>query len=228
MRRSLLAWAAIALTALSAGAADNPFAGTWKLDPAKSSYAGFTIAYSKLDNGSYHFSPDGGPGFDIGFEGKEYNLGGGYTISQTMVGDNGWDSVWKLNGKVTSNDHGQISADGKTLTIVMKSVRPDGSTVIDENIYTRLSGTSGPAGEWKQTARHSPQYTMIVSSTSEGVLRWELPEYKQIIEGKLDGSDLSVTGPQASPGQTEALTIKSPSKIAYTDKMGGKPTGMGV
>lgn len=229
MRKILIAFALVTLAALSASAADSPFAGTWKLDPARCSYAtGLTLTYSKLANGSYHFSAGDGPSFDIGFEGKEYPVGGGYTISQTMAGDNGWNSIWKLNGTVTSNDHGKISPDNKTLTIEQNRIRPDGSTGTSIGTFTRVSGTTGPAGSWKQIKQTSEPYTIIVSSPSQGVMHWEVREYKQVVEGKFDGSDLPVTGPQASPGQTEALTIVSPARITYTDKTGGKPVGMGI
>jgi len=229
MRKLLLAFTLAVLAACSAYAADNPFAGTWKLDPAKSSYAGSTITYSKLENGSYHFSTsDGGLSFDIGFEGKDYKVEGGYTISQTWDGDNGWNSVWKLKGKVTSNDHGQISPDNKTLTITQNRARPDGSTGTSKGVFTRVSGTTGPVGTWKTAKVNSEVYTWVVRSPSDGVMRWEIPEYQQLIEGKPDGSDSPVKGPQALPGQTEALTLVSPTKISYTDKTGGKATGMGI
>jgi hypothetical protein len=143
MRRSLLTFAAIVLPALSAFSVDNAFTGTWKLDPAKSSSSGFTLTYSRSENGTFHFSDGNGPGFDIGFEGKEYPVEGGATISQTMAGDNGWDSIWKMNGKVTSKDHGQISPDSKTLTLTQNAIRPDGSTATSVSILTRVSGTTG-------------------------------------------------------------------------------------
>ena len=145
-----------------------------------------------------------------------------------MAGDNGWDSIWRMNGKVVSKDHGQISPDNKTLTITMNRIRPDGSMGTSVSTLTRVSGTTGPVGSWKLIKFEEAPYTMIVTSSSEGVLRWEFPEFKQVMEGKLDGSDLPVTGPEVSPGQTEALTILSPTKISYTDKAGGKPIQMGV
>jgi hypothetical protein len=228
MRRSLLVFAFAAACSLSLYAADNRFAGTWKLDPARSAYASLTLTYAKLDNGSYHFTVGGGPAFDIGFEGKEYPVGGGYTISQTMDGDFAWNSIWKHDGQVTSKDRGQISPDNKTLTLTQNRVRPDGSTGTSVSVLTRVSGTTGPNGSWKQIKYTSEVYTVVVSPLSDGVWHWEVPENKQIIEGKFDGSDLAVKGPQASPGQTEAITIISPTRISYTDKDGGKPTGMGT
>jgi hypothetical protein len=145
-----------------------------------------------------------------------------------MDGDNAWNSVWKLNGQIASKDHGQISADNKTLTITQNRVRPDGSTGTSVDQLTRVSGTTGPNGAWKLIKHTSEPETLVISSRSDGVWHWEISEYKQIIEGKFDGSDLAVKGPQASPGQTEAITILSPTKIAYTDKDGGKGVNMGT
>ncbi len=228
MRRSLLIFAFAVMCSLSLHGAKNPFWGTWKLDPSQSTYGSQTLTYTRMDNGSYHFNAGDGPGFDIGFEGKEYPVGGGYTISQTMDGDNAWNSVWKLNGEVTSKDRGEISADNKTLTLTQNRIRPDGSTGTSVTILTRVSGTTGPNGTWKQIKYTSESETLVISALSEGVWHWEIPEYKQIIEGKFDGSDLSVKGPQASPGQSEAVSILSPTKISYTDKDGGKAVLMGT
>ena len=228
MRRSLLVCTLGVVCLVPSWAADNPFAGTWKLDPAKCAASGLTLTYTKLENGSWHFTADDGTNFDIGFEGKEYNVGGGFTISQTMDGGNAWNSIWKLKGKVTSNDRGQISSDGKTLTLTQNRVRPDGSTGTSVGIFTRVSGTAGPAGSWKLAKETCEVYTRVIASTSEGVMRWEIPENKQVTEGKLDGSDLPVAGPEVPPGQTEAITVVSPTKVSYTSKMGGKATVMGT
>jgi hypothetical protein len=129
---------------------------------------------------------------------------------------------------VTSNDHGQISPDNKTLTLTQNAVRPDGSIGTSVTTLTRVSGTTGPGGSWKVVKFNSELYTWVISSPSEGVMRWEIPEYKQIREGKPDGSDVPVTGPRVSASQTEAQTLVSPTKISYTGKDGGKPVAMGI
>ena len=228
MRRSLLVFALGIVGSVPSGAANNPFVGTWKLDPARSSYPSSTFTYTKLDNGSYHFTVSDGPSFDIGFEGKEYTVGGGNTISQTMDGDNAWNSVWKHNGVISSKDRGEISPDNKTLTITQNRVRPDGSIGTSVSVLTRVSGTTGPNGSWKLIKQTTESYTLIVTSPSEGVVHWEIPEYKEILEGKCDGSDFPDMGPLVSPGSTEAITMISPTKIAYTDKADGKPIKMGT
>lgn len=228
MTRSILVCVLGVACSIPAFTADNPFAGKWRLDPVKSSYPGLTLTYTKLENGSYHFAAEGGPSFDIGFEGKEYNVGQGYTISQTTDGENAWNSVWKHNGEITSKDRGEISPDNKTLTITQNRVRPDGSIGTSVSVLTRVSGTTGPNGTWKQIKQTNELYTLEISSRSEGRIHWEIPEYKEIIEGKWDGSDLPDTGPIVTPKSTEAITVVSPTKITYTDKTDGKPYKVGA
>src|ERR1700719_3316258 len=73
MRKLLLAVALLAVPALSAAAANDPWTGTWKLDPAKSHFTGDTFTYSKLANGLMHYSNGSTQGFDFGIDGKEYS-----------------------------------------------------------------------------------------------------------------------------------------------------------
>ena len=228
MKKSLLACSlVVVVSAVSALAAENPWVGTWKLDPSKSHYLGYKIAYTKLKSSLYHFS-SGDVGFDFGMDGKEYKAYGDLTISQTQVGDNAWRSVWKENGKVVSDDHAEISTDGQTLTVLHKTPNPDGSTDAYQMVYTRVSGANDLIGQWEEARPNPYSCTLIVSSPSPGVLRWNFPEYKQTVEGKLDGSDLPVTSPDLSPGMTYAFTTLSPRKQTYTVKHDGNPTSFGT
>jgi hypothetical protein len=61
-----------------------------------------------------------------------------------------------------------------------------------------------------------------VSSSSEGVLRWEVPAYKAVVEGKPDGSDLAVSGPRIPAGLTLSIKLVSPHKQIYKEKFGGE------
>jgi hypothetical protein len=227
MRNVLLASALAVLPALSAFAADNPWNGTWKLDLAKSKFTGDTITYSKLENGRFHFTDGSAESYDFGTDGKEYQAYFGYKTTWTPAGDNAWDSVVKFNGTVVNNVHRQISSNGKTLTVTSKGTKPDGSSFNDEYTYTRLTGTTSLVGKWKSTKVNiSASDTFVVSSPSDGVLRWEFPEYKQTVEGKSDGSDLPATGPTTPAGTTVAIKILSLKKLAYTVKISGKPVSI--
>jgi hypothetical protein len=223
MKKLLLASALVILPALSAFAADNAWVGTWKLDLEKSQFTGNTFTILKSENGLYHFSNGSNVGFDFGIDGKEYKTVYGRTVIWTAAGDNAWDTVRKQNGIVLANIHRQLSPDGKTLTMTETGTKPDGSTFNNENVYTRVSGSQGLIGKWKSTkARISAPDSYVVSAPSEGVMRWEIPEYKEIVEGKTDGSDLPVTGPTAPAGLTLSIKILSPTKLIYKVKVNGQ------
>jgi hypothetical protein len=191
MKKLLLACNVVVVSAVSTFAAENPWIGSWKLDPSKSHYSGYKIAYSKLESGLYRFRGcwlrlwHGWKGIQ-GFWRLDH-------LSNTS-GDNSWRSVWKEDGKVVSDDHNEISADGKTLTVLHKTPKRDGSTDAYQMVYTRVSGANDLIGQWEEARPNPYSCTLIVSSPSPGVLRWNFPEYKQTVEGKPDGSDLPVTG----------------------------------
>src|SRR5271168_948167 len=100
MKKLLLVCALTVFGALPALAADNPWVGTWKLDPAKSHFTGDTFTYSKATNGRIHFSDGSTETYDFGLDGKEYPTPLGRTTIWTAAGDNAWDSVTKFNGAV--------------------------------------------------------------------------------------------------------------------------------
>jgi hypothetical protein len=56
MKKLLLVCALTIFAVLPALAADSPWIGNWKLDPAKSHFIGDTFTYSKAANGMMHFS----------------------------------------------------------------------------------------------------------------------------------------------------------------------------
>jgi hypothetical protein len=229
MRKFLLALALLAVPVLSAAAADNPWVGSWKLDPAKSQFTGDTFTYSKAANGLLHFSDGSTENYDFGIDGKEYKSNYGTTEAWTAAGSSAWDSVVTLKGTVLSKVHYQLSSDGKTLTITSTGTKPDGSRFTDESVYTRESGSSGFVGKWRSVkVKISAPSTFIMESSLPDSIKWEVPDYKESVAGKVDGSDLPVTGPTVPAGLTLAVKLDSPKRYSYTVKSNGKPVGYGV
>jgi hypothetical protein len=229
MKKLLLVCCLSVVAILPALAADNPWIGTWKLDPAKSHFTGDTFTYSNAANGMMHFSDGSIVNFDFGIDGKEYKTIYDRTTTWTTAGDNAWDSVTKANGKVVSKTHRELSADGKTLTFTASGTKPDGTTFQDVSVYTRVTGTAGLVGKWRSTkVTISAPDAFIVSSPSPGIMHWDIPAFKETVNGKFDGSDLPITGPEVPPGLTIAVTPSSPTKHSYTVKVKGKPDSYGV
>jgi hypothetical protein len=229
MKKFLLAAALAVLPVVAAFGADNPWVGTWKLDVSKSKFTGDTFTYSQSASGLYHYSDGSTEEYDFGIDGKEYPAPYGRVVAWTAAGDNAWNTVWKLNGTVLDNVHRVLTADGKTLTITDDGKRPDGSTFHDETVYARISGKTGLVGKWKSTkVTISEPDSITISSPAAGSIRWEIPQYKQTLEGKTDGSDIPVSGPTVPAGLTVSIKGVSSRKQGYTVKVGGKPINFGM
>jgi hypothetical protein len=229
MKKLLLVCALTVFAALPALAADNPWVGTWTLDLNKSQFTGDTFTYSKAANGMMHFSDGSIVNFDFAVDGKEYKTVYDRTTTWTSGGDNAWDTVMKANGKVLGNSHRQLSSDGKTLTITGTGTRPDGTAFKDVTIYTRVTGTTGLTGKWRSTkVTISAPDSFVISTPSPGIMHWDIPAYKETVQGKFDGTDLPITGPDVPAGLTLAVKRISPTKLSYIVKGNGKPDSYGV
>jgi hypothetical protein len=227
MRKLAVALALVLLSAIPAIAAENQFVGTWKLDLAKSNFVGDTFTYTQLQNGMMHFSDGSAVNADFGLDGKDYPDPFGQTISWKSAGDNVWNTVSKMNGKVLSEGHVELSDGGNTLTIKDHGTKPDGSSFNDETVYKRVGAGSGLAGKWRSTKVNiSAPNTYVVSAPSAGAVRWEIPEYKEVVEGKTDGSDLPLSGPTAPKGLTLSIKMMGPKKLEYSVKLNGKTIAM--
>jgi len=226
----MLATALLVLPALSAVAADNPWVGTWKLDLAKSKFTGDTFTYSKTPAGLYHFTDGSVVGYDFAIDGKDYPTAFGRSTAWTATADNAWTTVYSFNGKQIGTGKVAVSYDGKELTFNDTTTKPDGSESHDVSVYKRLTGgPTGLVGKWVSTSVNiSAPNTYVVSSPSDGVIHWEISEYKETVEGKTDGSDLPITGPTVPQGLTLSIKVLGPKKLTYTVKISGKETGTSV
>jgi hypothetical protein len=230
MKATWIICSLLALPAGAASAADSPWNGTWKLDAAKSHLTGQTFSYAERPGGMLHYEDGSTASFDFGLDGKEYKTWANRTTAWTAAGKNAWDTVTRADGKVHSKGHVALSEDGKTLTMTFTGTRPDGQDFHEEDVFSRVSGTEGLAGTWrtaKVTNPTGPQ-TFIISSPSEGVLHYEIPDMKVSVECSADDKDYALTGPNVPPGATIGFKRVSATKIKYTMKINGKPDNIGV
>jgi hypothetical protein len=144
MSIQLMRRAAFTICILAVGlfAAENPFAGTWKLNAAKSKLAGSGIGPSggvrvESDGTTYKASVDttdekGQPvkfDYEATLDGKSSKVTGSATIDELSlkrVNDHTIDATGKKNGKVVYTDKRTVSQDGKTYTISRTGTSPDG------------------------------------------------------------------------------------------------------
>jgi hypothetical protein len=59
-------------------------------------------------------------------------------------------------------------------------------------------------------------------TVADKMLHIEEPAQKQVMDGKLDGSDGKVNGPNIPPGAAPAYKLVTPNKITFQIKLNGK------
>lgn len=221
MKKTALALFLLAASSGAALAASSPFAGTWKLNTAKSKLTGDTVTYSKTPAG-YHFSNGSTVAYDIVVDGKDHPMIFDRTAAWTSTGKNSWDAVTKAHGAVLTKTHRTISADGRTMTATYIENRGDGSTVQESDTFTRVSGGPGLAGKWKDTGAKADSTVMAIAIPAPGSFEISYPKDKSSISGKTDGSPAPYVGPMTPPGAVSHVKATGPSRWQIDGTLKGK------
>lgn len=206
-------------------AADAPYAGKWKMNPAKSDFGSTTITYAQLPSGEMQCTIDGQT-YKFKMDGQDYPDPFGDMAAWKMVDANNWQTTWKVNGKLIYTDAVKVSQDGKSLTIESTGTKPNGEKMDDTATYQRVSGGPGLAGKWKAQKMSSAAPTVFefAPNGADG-LTFRMVDFQMVCDAKLDGKDYACTGPTLGPGWTLALSksgahgldgsIKKDAKLLY-------------
>ena len=218
----------ILAAAATLAAAEFPFAGNWKMNPAKSDFGQTTVTFTEAGPGQMEFTMDG-QSYKFKMDGKDYPGLMGQTAAWKQVDANTWEMVNKLNGKVLSNDTDKVSADGKTLTYTSKLIKPDGGTSEESVTFQRVSGGPGLAGKWKaKNYKSSSPDLMELSAAGDNGMKMTIADMQLTCEPKFDGKDYPCTGPTIAQGWTMSAKKSGARSIDFTDKMNGKPLYQGT
>ena len=146
-------------------AATDPFAGTWKLDPAKSKLTDQMKVEAAGPN-KYTFIFSGDNSETIAADGTDQPGIFGTTFAVTVLSPNQWKVVRKTGGHVTISAIWDLSADGKVLTDNFTGYRADGTTSNLLYKYTRVEEVgSGFAGTWESVSEQvNSAYEMQVQT----------------------------------------------------------------
>ena len=212
---------ALAVVCVPCLAADSPFDGTWKLNPAKSKLSGESYTVSMKADGMFHFSAGGAIMYDYACDGKPYPAMADRTISCTTSADGVTDYTFKIGDRTLRTMHEVIAADGKTLVETHVSYRPDGSSSTGESTYVRTAGTTGPVGTWKDVKAESTNASVMKIKVSGASMHVEEPSYSESYDAKLDGTPATVSGPTVPKGAAMALTKESGTKLRYKEMLNG-------
>jgi len=209
-------------SAQSDRAADLPYAGTWKLNVAKSDFGETTVTYAKTPSGQMQFTALG-QSYAFQMDGKEYPSPFGGTAAWKQIDATTWETAIKQNGKLINTSMTKLSADGKTLTTNEKGPKPTGGTFDRTTVYARVYGGQGLVGIWKtKNPPRMPRIVELVPSGTDG-LAIRFPDDLESCEAKFDGKDYPVAGPIAQPGLTLAVQKTSLRSFDVTGKLDGKP-----
>ncbi|MGA8026007.1 MAG: hypothetical protein WB992_02605 [Bryobacteraceae bacterium] len=209
-------------------AADNPFVGTWKLNPQKSSFTGDTMTYTAGDGGEMKYS-GGGLSYTFKPDGTERAGLLGEMVAWKQLDDHTWEVAHKTKGKVTATETLKLSDDGKTLDDTFKGTRPNGESFEDKVVYERTSGDSGILGTWKSTKIQigSPERLELKAYDGDGITFYS-PEEKFTASAKFDGKQYPAIGPTVPAGATGALRRVDPLSFELTESYKGKPFWKGT
>ena len=211
----------VALVSASNQATAQPsFAGTWKLNLAKSELTGQTVSIEKASSGVMHFDSQGF-GYDFDLSGKEFPTPDGGTSSWREVNPTTWEATNKINGKVIATY--RLTLNGDTLNAVMKATKPEGGTVEQSSAWTRVSGGPGLFGKWKSTEVKGAPLTMEIALEGTNGITVKYPEFQIACKGSFDGKDYPLTGAGANLKQTVAFEKTGANSIKLTTKLNGKP-----
>jgi hypothetical protein len=202
-------------------AADSPFIGKWKLNPAKSQFAGTTMTIEQLPSGEIQMTAEG-QSYKFRIDGKEYPAFWGMTATWKQVDSSTWEAAYK-QGSMTTTSVTKISADGKTMTEKSTGKKPNGEDLLETATWERVSGGPGLLGKWKSAKVQTTTESWEISANGDDGLTMKVVDYDAVCKLKFDGKDYPCIGPTMPKNFTIAARKVGPRTVEFTDKLDGKP-----
>lgn len=149
--RTIALLISLVFVSVAVGFQNNPQLGTWKLNEAKSKFAGKarnqTVVIETVGD-QIKVTVDGVDEAGAAahnewtgkFDGKDYPVTGDPATDSRyyrMTGTNTWDVAQKKDGKVTSSGRVVISSDGKTRTVTISGTDPQGKKFTNVAVYDK-------------------------------------------------------------------------------------------
>ena len=181
-------------------AADNPFVGKWKVDPAKS-MINDEMKVEAVGANRYAFSFGPGQVETVVVDGSDQPALSGTTLSIAAKGPNSWEVTRKMKGRTLLTAHWTLSQDGKTINDAFTQYLPDGTTLFSEPLpngstlflpylYERTAGNSGFVGTWdSESAKVKAGIGLEVLPYEADGLSFKRSDEELAKLVKLDGND---------------------------------------
>jgi hypothetical protein len=222
LARSLRLFPCALLLPVLAFAADNPFAGSWKLDPSKSVLTD-QMRLEVAGPNSYTFYLSATNPETIPTDGADHPGIFGTTLAVTVLGPNQWKVVRKKNGAMLISAIWDLSPDGSTLTDNFTGYRADGTTSNLVYKYKRDQPGAGFVATWVSTEEqvHS-SYEMQVETYGDSGLSFITAAQKMTKNVAFDGKDYAAQGPNLPEGYATSGRRLGDRSVELTDKIKDK------
>jgi len=202
-------------------AANDPFVGEWKLNPARSKLTD-QMKVESVGANKYVFDFGGGSE-TIVVDGTDQPGNFGSTLSVTVEGPDTWKVIRKKDGRMLITATWKLSKDGNTLTDDFTGIEPNGSTFNLNYVYRRTAGSSGFAGTWESTSETVNSVFVLQVRPYEGDgLSFIDPSEEETKNVKFDGKDYPDLGPNVVPGSASSVRRVNERTLEMTDKIDGK------
>lgn len=210
-----------ALVATSGCRAPSPdWNGTWKLNPTESNYQGQALTISISARGEYRFN-EGNWSSTFFCDGKDQQLSNNRTRACVKTGGAGLEITLKENGVKTRVTHDELSTDGAAFKTTVTEFGPNGPVITSQIVFSRLSGSNGLAGQWRDTS-YLQQHAEMTLRLDRQALYINYPIAGQQIHAPLDGTDAAVDGPHVPAGSTFAVRVAGKREFRTVTKRHGR------
>jgi len=210
-------------------AANDPFAGKWKLNPSKSKFTEqmrvevvgpnrYSITFVEAGLGS-------GVTDAVVADGTDQPAVFGTTLSVTIEKPDAWKVVRKSNGHTLLTAIWKLSEDGNTLGDAFTGYRADGSTLRQDYVFKRTAGTSGFPGTWESTSEKvnsDSVYEFQIEPYEGDGLSFITPTAQEIQDMRFDGKDYPDAGPNVVPDSASSGRRLNEHALEMTDKIKDK------
>ena len=216
LRRVMVAWIATG----TLWAAEDPFAGRWKMDPAKSTMVDEMKVASA---GGNRYDLDLGGGFveKIAADGTDQPGAYDTMLAVTVEAPDKWKVVRKKDGHIELVGNWTLSGDGGTLTDDYTEFDLKGAATTHVLYkYLRTGGGSGFAGDWVSTSQPTDaQVVEIASWEGDGLSLARRGVTRHV---KFDGKDYAGEGAHLPTGFADSGRRVDARTLELTDKIGDK------
>jgi hypothetical protein len=194
--------------------------GSWKMNPSKGNFHGSIFTISISADGEYRYD-NGYSSFTFRCDGKDRPVRENQTQACVKHSDTVLDLTQKENGEKTRVVQWELSGDGTVFTSTSTSFRPTGPVITGRVVGSRVSGSNGFAGQWRDPS-YLQQHADMTLSLDAKSLHIGYPSAGQYIDAPLDGADAPVRGPHVPEGLTDSVRLIRRREISILAKRNGK------